>query len=103
MNGFLRGMILGAFAGALVGILFAPKSGKETREEIKQKVEGLSRDFRDKFSQLKMAAKERYGSRFDELMEDYQDSDLSRGQREEIRSELKKCFAKIKDIAQEEN
>lgn len=31
---FLKGAAIGAVAGAIAGILFAPKSGKETREDI---------------------------------------------------------------------
>ncbi len=34
-NGFLVGATIGAIAGVVTGILFAPKSGKETRQDIK--------------------------------------------------------------------
>lgn len=34
-NGFLIGATIGAIAGVVTGILFAPKSGKETRQDIK--------------------------------------------------------------------
>jgi len=34
---FLKGFVIGGFLGALVGILFAPKSGKELRSDIKEK------------------------------------------------------------------
>jgi len=34
---FMRGMLVGSFVGALTGILFAPKAGKELRSEFKQK------------------------------------------------------------------
>ena len=37
----LVGLILGAAAGAAIGVLFAPNSGKETRENIKQKTNHL--------------------------------------------------------------
>jgi len=33
---FLKGAVVGAIAGATAGILFAPKSGVETREDIKK-------------------------------------------------------------------
>jgi gas vesicle protein len=33
-NGFVKGTIIGAAIGAIGGILFAPKSGKETRKDI---------------------------------------------------------------------
>ena len=41
-NGDLfKGLIVGGLIGALLGILFAPKSGKETREDIARKTEEL--------------------------------------------------------------
>ena len=36
-GGFLRGLFIGSVLGALAGLLFAPKSGKELRSELKQK------------------------------------------------------------------
>lgn len=38
---FLLGAMLGVAAGAAAGILFAPKAGKETREELAEKAEEL--------------------------------------------------------------
>lgn len=34
---FILGAVIGAAAGALAGLLFAPRSGKETRKIIKDK------------------------------------------------------------------
>jgi gas vesicle protein len=33
---FLKGALVGAVVGAAAGVLFAPKSGRETREDIKE-------------------------------------------------------------------
>jgi gas vesicle protein len=38
----LKGVAVGSVIGVATGVLFAPKSGKETREEIKKKAEELS-------------------------------------------------------------
>ena len=35
-NSFLKGLAIGALTGAVAGILLAPKSGEETREDIKK-------------------------------------------------------------------
>ncbi len=35
-SSFFKGALIGAIAGAAAGILFAPKSGVETREDIKK-------------------------------------------------------------------
>ena len=37
----LKGLIIGGLIGAVLGILYAPKSGKETREDIARKTEDL--------------------------------------------------------------
>jgi len=38
-GGFLRGFLIGGFMGVLAGFLFAPKSGRELRAELKEKGE----------------------------------------------------------------
>jgi len=38
---YVKGFVIGGLIGAVVGILYAPKSGKETREEICHSAEDL--------------------------------------------------------------
>jgi gas vesicle protein len=38
-GGFLKGLIIGGLIGAVLGILYAPKSGKEMREELAGKTD----------------------------------------------------------------
>lgn len=45
---FLKGIFIGAIAGAVAGILLAPKSGAETREDLKK----LAVDFGEKADEL---------------------------------------------------
>lgn len=40
---FLKGAVFGALAGAAAGLLFAPKSGRETRDDIKRKTDQLKK------------------------------------------------------------
>jgi gas vesicle protein len=58
-NGMGKGLLIGFFAGAAVGsilaLLYAPKSGKELREEIKTK----SQDFMDDADKYISNAKEK--------------------------------------------
>ncbi len=44
---FGLGLLLGAIGGALAGILYAPKAGKETREEAAKKIKELQKKFSD--------------------------------------------------------
>ncbi len=38
---FIAGLVIGGLIGAAIGILYAPKSGKETREELGRKADEL--------------------------------------------------------------
>ena len=48
-NDFLKGVLIGGLIGAAVGILFAPKSGKETREDIARKTEDIIKKAKDEY------------------------------------------------------
>jgi gas vesicle protein len=54
---FLRGLLTGAILGGLVGILFAPKSGKELRAEIKEKGAEAFEDAKEFYSDARGKAK----------------------------------------------
>jgi gas vesicle protein len=51
-NKFIKGGILGALVGAVAGILFAPKSGKETREDLKQQATKAKSETEKQLKQL---------------------------------------------------
>ncbi|HEX7415997.1 MAG TPA: YtxH domain-containing protein [Smithellaceae bacterium] len=40
-GGLLKGLIIGGLIGAVLGVLYAPKSGKEMREELAGKTDDL--------------------------------------------------------------
>ena len=71
-KGWFKGTIFGAIGGAIAGLLFAPKSGKETREEIKQgavkakddaakRFEGVKEEVTDKAEEAKVVAEKYAG------------------------------------------
>jgi len=41
IEGFIKGIILGGAIGAVIGILYAPQSGRKTREDIDRKAKEL--------------------------------------------------------------
>jgi len=45
LNSFITGLLAGAAVGGVIALLYAPKSGKETREQLKQKLEDLEKEF----------------------------------------------------------
>jgi gas vesicle protein len=46
-KGLLVGFLAGAVAGAITALLYAPKSGKELRSDLKQKANSLKEDAND--------------------------------------------------------
>lgn len=57
-NKFALGALLGAAAGAIVGLLTAPKSGKETRAELAGKAEDLKAKASDNISHISKAVQD---------------------------------------------
>lgn len=51
--GYALGLVAVAAVGVAVGMLFAPKSGKETREDIKEKVTDSIETIKDKAQKVK--------------------------------------------------
>ncbi len=60
--GFWTGFLVGGMVGAIAGILFAPKSGEETRALIGEKTGG----WRDRAEELAESAQDRVRSAVDE-------------------------------------
>jgi gas vesicle protein len=56
---FLKGAFLGAVAGAVSGLLLAPKSGKETRSDIKTKAVSTKDKAVDQADKAKDAVEEK--------------------------------------------
>lgn len=51
-KGFVKGTVVGALVGAVAGLLFAPKSGKETQDDIKRKVRGTVKEVQDRLDAM---------------------------------------------------
>lgn len=60
---FIKGLFIGAIAGAAAGILLAPKSGKETQEDIKK----LAKEYTEKAVDMYQATKKILEKKLDAL------------------------------------
>jgi len=56
----LSGLLLGAAAGAVLGVLFAPDKGTETRKKLAQKGGDFGDKVKNKFNELGEALQEKY-------------------------------------------
>jgi gas vesicle protein len=50
--GFGIGLLAGALIGGVIALLYAPASGKETRQIIKEKASDIAEDVKDKASNI---------------------------------------------------
>lgn len=66
---FVKGLVIGGLFGAVLGILYAPKSGKETREDIARKTEDLLVKAREEYDQALEKSKRAYEAALKRLKE----------------------------------
>ena len=66
---FVKGLFIGGLIGAVLGILYAPKSGKETREDIARKTEDLMARAREEYELALEKSKKAYDAAVKRLKE----------------------------------
>lgn len=90
-------MALGAIAGAIAAILFAPKSGRETREDIKDTLTRIKDETAEKLSEMKDLTMETYHSTVDSVLQSYKDAkEITEEQAGEIKADLQKGYEDVK-------
>lgn len=55
---FTCGILFGAAVGVVLGVLYAPQKGSETRNQIREKVETTAKTIQDKIEEIKEQALE---------------------------------------------
>ena len=65
----IGGLLVGAAVGAVLGILFAPDKGTETRKKLAKQAEDLGDDLKHKFAEAKDTLREK----FDKIKSDAED------------------------------
>ena len=92
--GFLRGALLGLMAGLLV----APRSGKETRENIKRHYEEISDRISEELSRMKEVTQETYTQVVGAVVHGFVEAKkITADEAAQIKSELKKGFEDIRE------
>lgn len=124
---FVKGTIIGVIAGAVAGLLFAPKSGKETQQDIKRvvkettgdvkaRIDGLTNELGSRIDDLKAATADLKGEAKEESQELVKRADVFRQDlriagvnlandgaqvKDSVAKNLKPLLAEAADIAKE--
>jgi len=97
---FIKGMLLGLGVGAVLGMLYAPKSGKELREDIKRKSDEAKKKGQEQFQKYRQKFADQYDETENMLAARF-GADLDKSKKAAIKQELKNTFERIKEIAEE--
>lgn len=92
-DNFWKGVLLGAVAGVIGGILLAPKSGAETREDLAKYYVSIKHDLIKELQKLEKITKETYDKVVNMVVDRYEkDKKIGSKMAAEVKDELKKGF-----------
>jgi gas vesicle protein len=86
-DGFFKAFVLGGIIGGVLGVLFAPKSGRETREELSEESEKLLNQVKVDIENAKKAALRSFDQSKDRIIEKLVHEDNSSDQSSTARTE----------------
>jgi gas vesicle protein len=94
-----KDFLLGAMAGAIAGILFAPKSGKNTRESMRTYYFEMKDNILENLSQIKDISKETYENVVNSVVKGYEEAKVVTSEEAaQIKHELKSGYTRIKTV-----
>ena len=67
IEGFIKGIFLGGAIGAMIGILYAPQSGRKTRGDINKRAEKLLKKAKEEYEETLKKSSKAYNATVKEL------------------------------------
>jgi gas vesicle protein len=97
-NAFVKGALFGTLIGAVLGVLYAPKAGSETRDLLNKETEKLKKQGKEKYEDLRAEYEpklEEAGKKLKPILDKISDAaqDLPE-QTEQVKEKLRKPFFK---------
>lgn len=92
----LKGILLGLAVGGVAGVLLAPKSGKQIRQDLKKAYKSTSRDIAKKINSIEDLTKSKYDQIVDSVLTEYQKLDpITKEQLESLKTILNNKWNEI--------
>lgn len=95
---FLKGLLLGGLIGSAIALLYAPKSGKETREDLGKKTDELLNKAREEYETALSKTKLTYDAAIKRLNEL---ENVAKQKVEEVESKVEDLTEKSKETVEE--
>ena len=70
-----KGIMAGLAIGGVIGVLFAPKSGRQTRQDLKRAYKATSKDIAKRINDLEDISQSKYDQIVDAVVNEYQKLD----------------------------
>lgn len=86
----IAGILIGAAAGAVLGVLFAPDKGSETRKKISKGTSDLAGNVKDKFNDFIDSVAGKFADAEDDAVELYENG---RQQASKVKSDINKALS----------
>ena len=106
MDKTTKGVIIGAsagiLAGAIAGILFAPQSGKETRDDIKQYLGEIKEKIAEELANIGEVTRDKYDEVVGKIVKIYEtEKKITAEDATDIKEKLQNNFDEVARIASE--
>lgn len=94
-----KDFLFGAMAGAILGVLFAPKSGKSTRESMRTYYFEMKDSILENLSQIKDITKETYENVVSSVVKGYEEAKvITSEEAAQIKHELRSGYSRAKAV-----
>ena len=101
-KGVIIGASVGVIAGAIAGVLFAPQSGKETREDIKKYLHEIKEKIAEELVKVGEVTKEKYDEIVGKTVKIYEtEKKISSEDAADIKDKLEKNYDEVVKVAAE--
>ena len=99
---FLEGLAIGAVAGVVAGLLLAPKSGQETRDEIQAELHEMKDEIVARLGTLEDFTREKYEEIVQAVLAEYAAAGkIPANQAEELEAQLREGYEAVRQTIHE--